>query len=43
MYEGVLSCFEDVLKWVRAMRMRLVDPGLLLCVLASCLVFLNAS
>ena len=44
MHEYVLSCFsERVLKWERAVRMRLVGLGVLLCTNTSCLVFLNAS
>ena len=37
---GVLLCFyERFLKWERAVLMRLVGLGVLLCVLASCRVF----
>ena len=43
-HEYVLSCFlEHVLKWERAIQMCLVGLGVLLCVLAFCLVFQKAS
>ena len=39
---GVLFCFsERVLKWERAVRMRLVGLGILLCGNASCRFFLT--